>query len=428
MEKTKYPGVYLKEGKKDTTYYIRYKQYNETKTEKVGTKISGMTETKAKKLLDEKKLNIIKGIDTNISSLITNTVSNGLAIEKMSLNKLAELYFQKFDKLVEEERHLEKEDKRYKDENGVKREKSLYKNFWAKWSLSIVPFYKLNSSHFVKYIHEIQKETKIVRRNLQEHTLPKYSSKYILNSITLVKSIIKHTKCPHNPLDLTKKDKTESDEKLEELYKFLKDKSTPRTEYLEPHQIKLLLETLKEEEKHFQGYLITLIIATTGMRPDSCLNLKIKDLMFKDKIIKTYDFKRKMTYYCNLTPMTATEIQPLIRDRSPSEYIFFSEKTKGVEKLPRTPDYINEVISDLFNTNKYDKDRVVLYNLRHSFATNLIKGKKDSKGNWISYPVPIFTIQKLLNHSKVETTIKHYAKFSPDFAVDAVKSYEESFM
>lgn len=61
MEKTKYAGVYFKVGKKDTTYYIRYKQYQETKTEKVGTKLAGMTEAKAKRILDERKLNIVKG-------------------------------------------------------------------------------------------------------------------------------------------------------------------------------------------------------------------------------------------------------------------------------------------------------------------------------------------------------------------------------
>lgn len=427
MEKTKFSGVYKRVGKKDTTFYIRYKHYNETKTEKVGTKLNGTTEAQAKKLLEEKKVLIARGIDEKISNNFN--ISNVSSLEKLSLNKLAELYFDKFDKLAKEEEHLEKSDKRYKDIEGIRREKSLYKNFWQDWNLSIVPFYKLNTLHFVKRIQEIQKMTKTVIRDLQEVTLPKYSTKYILNSLTLIKSIIKHTKCSHNPLDLTKNEKTDAEEKLEELYKFLREKSEPRSEYLEPKQIKELLDKLKENEAHFQGYLIALVIATTGMRPDSCLNLKIKDFMFKDKIIKTYDFKRKMVYYCNLTPLVSQEIQVLMRDRSPSEYLFFSDKTKGLTKLPRTPDYLNEIINEMFNENRYNStDRIALYTLRHSFATNLIKGKKDKNGEWITLPVSIFTIQKLLNHSKVDTTIKHYAKFSPDFAVDAVVSYEESFI
>ncbi len=422
MEKTKSAGVYKIVGKKDTTFYIRFKHFGKTQTLKVGTKISGMTETKAKRILEEKKILIVKGLDTELS--IYNIPTN---LEKLSLNRLAELYFQKFDKLVEEEKFLEKADKINKDEKGVKREKSLYNNFWLNWEFSFVPFYKVGTVEFVKQIQDLMKQTKIIIRNSEEKTVLKYSSKYILNAITLIKSIIKHTKCQHNPLDLTGSEKTEASEKLENLYKLLKNKSTPREQYLEPYEIKKLLDTLKENPEHIQGYLICLIMATTGMRPDSILNLKIKDLMFKDKIIKTFDFKRKMVYYCNLTPFVELEIQNLIRNRASDEYIFFSNKTMATTKLDRTPDYISNIINELFNKNRFGKDRIVLYNLRHSFATNLIKGKKDDLGNWVILPVQIFTIQKLLNHSKVETTIKHYAKFSPDFVFDTIKEYEESF-
>lgn len=423
MTKTKFAGVYKNIGKKDISFYIRFKKNGKTETEKVGTKIGGMTETKAKRLLEEKKNLIIKGEDNNLNFPLLPSFSK---IEKLSLNDLASLYFQKFDKLVKEEEHLEKSEKRYKDLEGVKREKSLYNNFWLNWEFSIIPFDKINTINFVEYIKELTKQTKVIRRKLENITVPKYSSKYILNALTLIKSIIKHTKCAYNPLDLSN-NKTEEGERLEELYKFLKDKATPREAYLEPLEIKLLLDTLKSKQEHYQGYLIALIMATTGMRPNSVLNLKIKDLMFKDKIIKTYDFKRKMIYYCNLTPLLELDIQDLIRNRAKDEYVFYSITTKGYKKLERTPDYIATVISDLFNKNRFGKDRIVLYNLRHSFATNLIKGKKNELGEFEILPVQIFTIQKLLNHSKVETTIKHYAKFSPDFVFDVIKKYEESF-
>ncbi len=48
------------------------------------------------------------------------------------------------------------------------------------------------------------------------------------------------------------------------------------------------------------------------------------------------------------------------------------------------------------------KNRAVIHTLRHTFASHLaING------------TPIFTVQKLLNHSKIDMTLR-YAKLMPD--------------
>ncbi|KAB7889583.1 tyrosine-type recombinase/integrase [Poseidonibacter ostreae] len=430
LEKTKFKSVYKRIGKKDTTFYIKYKKLGKSTEKKVGTLKLGMTESKAKKILDEILLNIRKGI--NEDTVLSSKLDSITVTTRMSLNKLAEIYFDKFQKLSEEEEHLEKEFKLHKDKEGIRREKSLYKSFWLESDLAQVPFHNITTQHFVDRILELEKLTKTQVRNLEQITLAKYSGKYLQNGITLIKSIIKHTKCSHNPLeikDVKAHEKTEAQEKLEDIYSRLKAKSEPRSSYLEPFQIKRLLDKLKEKDAYHQGYLMTLLIATTGMRPNSVLNLKIKDLMFKDNIIKAFDFKRKMTYYCNLTPLLVLEIQSFIKDRSLDEYLFFSDKTQKVRILPRTPDYLADTINDLFNKKRYGNDRIALYSLRHSFATNLVKGRQNKETKeWEIMPVSIFKIQKLLNHSTIETTIKHYAKFSPDFVMDAISSYEESFI
>jgi len=430
LEKTKYKSVYKRVGKKDTTFYIKYKKDGKSTEKKVGTLKLGMTETKAKKILDEALLNIRKGISED--SVLSSSSSTLTATSKMSLNKLAEIYFTKFEKLCEEELHLEKAFKQYKDLEGIRREKSLYKSFWSEWNLAQIGFHSITTQHFVDRVIELEKLTKTQVRNLEQITLPKFSGKYLSNGLILIKSIVKHTKCSHNPLelkDVKSHEKTDAHEKLETIYKRLKAKSVPRTSYLEPFQIKSLLDKLKEKDVYRQGYLMTLIIASTGMRPNSVLNLKIKDFLFKDKIIKVFDFKRKMNYYCNLTPLLSFELESFIKDRNLDEYLFFSEHTQKVKILPRTPDYLADVINEMFNKNRFGKDRLALYSLRHSFATNLVKGKKNElKNEWDIMPVSIFKIQKLLNHSTIETTIKHYAKFSPDFARDSITAYEESYI
>lgn len=69
-------------------------------------------------------------------------------------------------------------------------------------------------------------------------------------------------------------------------------------------------------------------------------------------------------------------------------------------------------IDKLFNdglSSRDSKNRVVLHSLRHTFASYLaING------------VPIFTIQKLMDHKKIEQTIR-YAKLSPENGRNAVK-------
>ena len=166
-------------------------------------------------------------------------------------------------------------------------------------------------------------------------------------------------------------------------------------------------------------------MATTGMRPDSVLNLKIKDFDTRSKTINTYDFKRKMYYKCNLTQKVEEEVLKLSINRSADEYLLVSEHTKGLTKLPNVPKYLNKTIDQLFNNNRFNNNKNVLYTLRHSFATNLVKGKKGIDGKYIIEPVSIFKIQKLLNHANIETTIKHYLKFAPDFAIDSIAAFEK---
>ena len=86
---------------------------------------------------------------------------------------------------------------------------------------------------------------------------------------------------------------------------------------------------------------------------------------------------------------------------NPNEKIFVSNPERRMR----------QILDDLFNVgiDKNDrKNKVVFHTLRHTFASHLaING------------VPIFTIQKLMNHKEIKMTLR-YAKLSPDSGREAL--------
>jgi site-specific recombinase XerD len=73
---------------------------------------------------------------------------------------------------------------------------------------------------------------------------------------------------------------------------------------------------------------------------------------------------------------------------------------------------VQPILNKLFNVGLSTddrKNRVVIHTFRHTFASHLaING------------IPIFTIQKLMNHKKIEQTLR-YAKLSPENGRNAIQ-------
>ena len=72
---------------------------------------------------------------------------------------------------------------------------------------------------------------------------------------------------------------------------------------------------------------------------------------------------------------------------------------------------LKPILDDLFNQcidENDSKNRFVVHSLRHTFASNLaIKG------------TPIYTIQKLMNHKDISSTLR-YAKLDPRNGLEMV--------
>ncbi|MCU7836556.1 MAG: tyrosine-type recombinase/integrase [gamma proteobacterium symbiont of Taylorina sp.] len=62
----------------------------------------------------------------------------------------------------------------------------------------------------------------------------------------------------------------------------------------------------------------------------------------------------------------------------------------------------------------YIPEDLVLYTLRHNFASRLIKNKVD-----------LYTVSKLMGHSNINTTIKYYAHLQDTESLDVVNQFAD---
>ncbi|MGB6328257.1 MAG: site-specific integrase [Halarcobacter sp.] len=437
----KYRGVFVRVLKKnDLSFIIRYRRSNKTKDVVVGKKSEGITAKKAKDLLNDVYSAIRNGqneelIIKNRDTKAVRTIIDPTKLGRMSLNKLAKLYFDMLKENAEKEKNLLKVDKTAKDENGIYKEENQYKNFWKDWGKSKVPFFKLTCSDFINQIKVLRDKTKTVtnKQTGETETVAAYSGKYISNAVILIKSIILHTNCQHNPLYISRKNEQPEDPQAEKeltsLYKTLiknnnKNNAPRKNSYLKPEELPVFLNELKKNKAHSQGYIMALILLSTGMRPNSCLGLRIKDFDFDQKLISTFDFKRKEYYNCNLQINVEREILSYIQGRNDkNEYLFYSIHTQKKRPRPVLPDYIGDTMDRLFNEDRFGNDRIVPYSMRHTFATNLIKGVRNDDGSYKVYPTALLVVSKLLNHANIETTEKNYAHCTISDATNEINAY-----
>ena len=103
-------------------------------------------------------------------------------------------------------------------------------------------------------------------------------------------------------------------------------------------------------------------------------------------------------------------LQDYLRPLKINSYVVGGKDTKYPTRTLQR--HLKAIIDDLFNIGldtRDTKNRVVIHTLRHTFASHLaING------------TPIFTIQKLMNHSDIKMTMR-YAKLAPDSGLNAIK-------
>lgn len=256
--------------------------------------------------------------------------------------------------------------------------KSYYKNH-------ILPFFKdydfesISREDISKFTHTL-KLKKVIRTN------EPLASKTINDILNILKAITKYGL----KNDLLKNDFTK--------YITLFDIDNTRERFLTKEEIQLLYDRTRKDETI---YLFFKLALNTGARLATLQNICKKDIDLSNKLLTLKDFKNNTTYKTFLTNDLNSLLEIRIKNLEQNDKIF---KTTQEVKA-------RNILNDLFNKGIHLEDRknkVVIHTLRHTFASHLaING------------IPIFTIQKLMNHKDIKMTLR-YAKLSPDCGREAI--------
>lgn len=183
-----------------------------------------------------------------------------------------------------------------------------------------------------------------------------------------------------------------------------------RERYLSLEEINQLKEVLKE------NFLIKLFIELslqTGGRFETILHIQKKDINLSNRTVTLQNLKTGNTYTGYLQSDLISILKEYLSNLKVNDYVI-SFKDEHEKKLTQkqVQNRLKPILDKLFNEGLDSDDRkhrVVIHTLRHTFASHLaING------------IPIFTIQKLMDHKKIEQTLR-YAKLSPENGINAVE-------
>lgn len=143
-----------------------------------------------------------------------------------------------------------------------------------------------------------------------------------------------------------------------------------------------------------RGLLIKTLFQT-GARVSEFVNVKVEEFFFDEQMILISKAKGGKSRYVPILPELAQELRTHIGDRSDG-YLF-----ETIHATPYSPRRIQQIVKETAAEAKIEK-RVYPHLLSHSVATILLE-----RG------MPLEQIQKLLGHSKIETT-QIYAESTPE--------------
>ena len=174
-----------------------------------------------------------------------------------------------------------------------------------------------------------------------------------------------------------------------------------RERYLSINEINLLRDTVKQTNDK-SLYIFLELLLQTGARKFSILTLTKKDFNLEHKEVTIKNHKTNTTYKGFLQDDFIEPLKEYLKQFNLNEHIFTFSDDMMYSLVGHK---LLNILGKLFNVGLASNDRknrVVIHTLRHTMASHLaING------------TPIFTIQKLLNHSDITQTMR-YAKLSPE--------------
>lgn len=147
------------------------------------------------------------------------------------------------------------------------------------------------------------------------------------------------------------------------------------------------------------------LLLDSGLRVSEAINIKISDIDFYNKVISIYSSKTRKHRYAPFSDFSLNYIKELIKIYPERDYLFYNF-------LKNRPTNKNDI--KLFYRRlkkKLNLERIHTHRFRKTFASILVENGLN-----------IDDLQKLFNHSRIETTIK-YVQHNEKRAINEYKKY-----
>lgn len=138
--------------------------------------------------------------------------------------------------------------------------------------------------------------------------------------------------------------------------------------------------------KGFRVFFILELLYATGLRVSECINLKVKDVLVDESIIRVTG-KGNQKRQIPVPKRVFSHILFYIKGKNPNDYVFLSGNNQPFTRI-QFYHLISPYIHNVINNKK-----AYPHILRHTYATHLLNNGAN-----------IISIQKLLGHAKLTTT------------------------
>ena len=322
------------------------------------------------------------------STKLTATQSNLISVKKEIIPAIVEYLTGKVEVSVQkEELSVQAWTEEFFVVHKDKVRPHVYQKNLKNYNKHVMPYFGNKLMHLIKPI-DIEKWQNKLLMKFKHLTVQKYRSIFL----SIFDYAVKNEVVESNPIR-----KVESPKTIEKVTMH-EDEENNILPFSEA-EIKIILEKTDGYLKNF-----IMLMYASGMRPGEIIALKWSDIDFDKKQIniyktivnkqigpvKTLSSKRKI----DMLPLSELALKEQYKITSNYEFIFISSRKKPFY----SHDIINLRFRKVLKANKIQVRK--LYNLRHTFASQLIAAGEDI--TWVS---------KTLGHKDTQTTLMYYTKF-----------------
>ena len=130
-----------------------------------------------------------------------------------------------------------------------------------------------------------------------------------------------------------------------------------------------------------------------GLRSYELCNLQVSDIDFERKTVFIKKQKGKTDRYVPLGATLSYALKKYLKVYRPTKFLFYSQNGTSTQKTGMTTRGVNWAVKEAKSKLK-SKKKITAHTLRHTYATHLLE-----------QGVNLVSIQKLLGHAHIETTM-----------------------